>query len=80
MLGRVGVCAVMTLAVGGLQACGSSSHATKANGSTATGPSANVPAAGFPPDLRLDPERVFLAFVDMQYGDRSCLALVPRFQ
>ncbi len=71
-IARVGICAAITLAVGSLQACGNSTHAANATASTATGPRVTpFDVAGFPSDLQLEPERVFIAFVDMQYGERS---------
>ena len=62
----------MALAVASVAACSSRAHTAKApTSATTTTRVAPRLAAGFPRELRLDPERVFAAVVDLQYGDRS---------
>ena len=65
-----------TVAVVSLAACsssvGSANATTTTNRTTTTAPRvAPADSAGFPAELRLVPEGVFAAFVDLQYGDRS---------
>jgi hypothetical protein len=71
MIVRVGIAAAV-LAFGSLQACASSTDAANATAPTTARPGvAPLDIAGFPTALQLDPERVFIAFLDLQYGDRS---------